>query len=78
MDVAESVDADAGVALGRFESGVAEHLGDVADVGSAFEHQSRDGVAEQVAAALLVDAGRVEVVADRATEPVGADRRADG
>ena len=49
------VDADAGVALGGFEAGVAEHFGDVADVGSAFEHQRGD--AKEVAASFLVDAG---------------------
>ena len=64
MDGAEAVDADAGVALGGFEAGVAEHLGDVADVGAAFEHEGGDGVAEEVAAALLFDAGGGEIAAD--------------
>ena len=41
VDGAEPVDADASVALGGFEAGVAEHFGDVADVGAAFEHQGK-------------------------------------
>jgi hypothetical protein len=66
-----------GVALGCLEPGVAEHFGDVADVCSAFEEEGGDGVAEEVAASFLVDAGVVEVALDLAREPVGADGRAD-
>ena len=73
VDGAESVDADAGVALGCFEAGVAEHFGDVADVGAAFEHEGGDGVAEEVAAAVFFDSGLVEVASDSAGEPVGAE-----
>ena len=78
MDGAEVVDADVGVALGCFEAGVAEHFGDVADVGSAFEEEGCDGVAEEVAAAFLGDAGVAQVALDFAGEPVGADWCADG
>src|SRR5205085_3739089 len=74
---AEAVDADTGVALGRFETDVAEHLGHVADVGAAFEHEGRDGMAEEMAAPLLVDPGDGEVLADLAREPVRAEWRAD-
>ena len=52
VDGAEAVDADVGVALGCLEAGVAEHFGDVADVCSAFEQESGDGVAEEVAASV--------------------------
>ena len=52
--------ADPGVDLGRLELGVAEHLLDEADVGAALEHQRRHGVAEEMAAAGLVDAGGLD------------------
>lgn len=71
---AKPVDADAGVALSRVEVGVAEHLGDVSDVGPTFETEGGDTVAQQVAAAALVDAGQGEVPADLATEPVRTER----
>jgi hypothetical protein len=78
VDGAEAVDADMGVALGCLEAGVAEQFGDVADVGSAVEQEGGDGVAEEVAASLLVDAGLLEVALDLAGEPVGADWCAHG
>ena len=55
MDCAKSLDADPGVALGRLEPGMSEHLGDVTDVRSTFEHQGGHAVAEQMAATSLVD-----------------------
>jgi hypothetical protein len=45
------------VERGSFEVCVAEHLGDVADAGAAFEHQGGDGVAQEVTASFLVDPG---------------------
>ena len=39
VDGSQPLDADARVALGGFEPGLAEHLGDVANVGAALEHQ---------------------------------------
>ena len=66
VDVSQLVDADAGVALGCFEAGVAEEFGDVADVCSAFEHQRGDGVAEEVTASLLMNARACKVRADLA------------
>lgn len=78
VDRSEAVDAHMGVALGCLEAGVAEHFGDVADVGSAFQQQGGDGVPEEVAAPFLVDVGVVQVAPDLAREPVGADRCADG
>lgn len=74
MDRAEAVDADVGVALGCLEACVAEHLGDVADVGSAFEQEGGDAVSEKVAAPFLVDVSVAQVAPDLAREPVGADR----
>ena len=40
--------------------GVAEHLLDEADIGAVFQHQGGHGVAEQVAAAVLVHVGQVQ------------------
>jgi hypothetical protein len=37
VNCSKPLDADAGVALGRVQIGVAEHLGDVSDVGPALE-----------------------------------------
>jgi hypothetical protein len=64
VDGPEPVDADVGVALGGLETGVAEHLGDVADVGSSFEHEGGDGVAHEMAAAALVHARGCDVGPD--------------
>ena len=74
VDGPEPVDGHVGVALGGFEAGVAEHLGDVADVGAAFEHQGSHGVAQQVAAPSLVDTSSSEVPADLTAQPVRAQR----
>ncbi len=72
----EPFDAHACVALGGVQIGMSEHLGDVPDVGSAFEHECCNGVAEQVAAPVLVDAGGGQVVAHPAAQPVRAERSA--
>jgi hypothetical protein len=67
-------DADVGVALGRLQAYVAEHLGDLADVRPALEHQRRHRVAQQVTAAALGDPGDGQVPAHLAAEPVRAER----
>ena len=54
--LAASAVGDVGVALGRSEIGVAEHLLDAAQVGAAFEQVCRERVAEEV----RVDAPRFE------------------
>jgi hypothetical protein len=61
--------------LGGLEPGVAEHLGHVADVRSALEHQGGHGVSQQVAAAALVDACGGQISPHPATQPVRAQRR---
>jgi hypothetical protein len=51
VDLLRSLDADMGVALGGVELAVTKHFLDVADVGAAFEHQRREGVAQQITCA---------------------------
>ena len=67
MHFGEFVDADPGVDLGGFESGAAEQLGDVSDVGGAFEHPRRRSVSEEVAGAGFGGAG-LDIGADRTRE----------
>jgi hypothetical protein len=60
---AQSVNADPGVTLSRLEPGMTEHLGDVADIGPAFEHECRHGVTKKVTATSLLNAGLGDVMA---------------
>jgi hypothetical protein len=71
VDSSKSVDTDSRIALSRFKSGVSQHLGDIADIGSTFEHQGRDAVTQEVAATALVDARSRETEAHLATEIPG-------
>ena len=73
VDFGEFVDTDPSVDLGGFESGVAEQLGDVADVGTTFEHPRRRGVTQEVAGAGFAGAG-MDIGADRTREPVERQR----
>jgi hypothetical protein len=50
----ESVNTDSRITLGSFESGVSEHLGDVADVSPAFEHQGCNAVTQKMATSRLL------------------------
>ena len=54
VDSTQPLDTDSGVALRCLETSRPEHLGDVSDVRSTFEHQGGHAVTEQVAAASLV------------------------
>ena len=78
MDGTKSLDADLGVALRRLEASMAEHLGDVADVGPTLEHQGGHAMAEQMAAPSLVDPRLTQIGPHLAAEPVRADRSSDG
>ena len=75
----KAIDADAGVALCRLEPGVSQHLGHVANIGPAFEHEGGHAVTQEMATALLVDPGSDQAGSHLATEPVrtdgGPDRR---
>ncbi len=71
MDGFELLDADLGVDAGRFELLVAEELLDEADVGSAFEHVGRAGVAQKMAASGAAEVGFLDELADHAAEDVG-------
>ena len=63
-------DRDLRVNLGRLELRVSEHLLDEPDVGAAFKHQRRAGVAEQMAGPGLADLALVDVVADKLGQAV--------
>lgn len=73
VDLLQGADAHLGVDLDGRLLGMAEHGLDVADVGAAFEHQRRAGVAEQVAGALLAGVGRIDMAADELGQPVGRE-----
>ena len=70
------VDADVRVDLGRLQVRVSQHLLDEADVGAAFEHVRRAGVAQQVRGAGLVHAGEAQVALDLVGHLLRLDRLA--
>jgi len=76
MDRAQSFNAHPRVTLSRLKAGVTEHLADIADVSSSFEHQGCDAMAQQVAASTLVDAGTHQVATYLAAQPIRANRSA--
>ena len=73
MDGFELLDAHLGVNARRFELFVAEELLDEADVGSAFKHVGRAGVAQKVAASGAAEVGLFDELADHAAEDIGIE-----
>lgn len=70
VDLAQVVDADLGVNLGRVEPGVSEQLLDAAQVRAVFHHVRGAAVPQQVAGALLLDPGGLERLAHPVAEIV--------
>ncbi len=66
MNRSESVDTDSCMALGGLKPGMAQHLCDIPDVSSAFEHQSGNLVTKEMAAPTFVHAGIGKISADLA------------
>ena len=66
MNGAETVNADPGVALGGLQPRMTEHLGHVADIGPAFEHERCHSVTKKVTATSLLNAGPSDVMPYRA------------
>lgn len=64
-DGSQVINADSGVALGGFQPCVSEHLGRVTNIGTTFEHECGNCVAEEVTTASLLDAGKGDVATDR-------------
>ncbi len=68
VDFLQGLDGHLGVYLGGFEAGVAQHLLDEADIGSAFEHQGGHGVAEEVTGTLPVDTRLSDIIAHQGAD----------
>ncbi len=74
VDLGELGDRHAGVYLRRLQTLVAEQRLDEPDIGPAFEHQRRGGVAEQMAGAGLLDASGGDVTTHLLRQPLGFER----
>ena len=72
VDFLELLDGYVRIDLGGGEAGVAEHGLDVADVGSAFEHQGGHGVAKEVTGASLAELGSEDVIPHHLAQMVSA------
>lgn len=66
VDLFQLPDGHLRVNLGRFQI--------VADIGAAFEHQRRHGVAQQVASSTLADLGGVHMNAHQIAQMIEAER----
>jgi len=67
----ELFNADMGVDLRATQRGVAEHLLDVANVGSVFEHERGHGVAEDMGRSFFMNVGPVDVASDEFADGPG-------
>ena len=73
VDLAEFLDVDVGVNLGRFHPGVAEHFLHVADVGTAAVHVGGARMSPEMAGAGFVDAAAFEELFDPVAEVGGSE-----
>ena len=69
----QHADRDVRVNLGRGQFGVSEHLLDVTDIGSAFEHHRRHRVAKQMTGSGFAEARFLHIGTNCEREMIGAD-----
>ena len=73
VNLLEGTDADMGVNLGGVEPGMAEHLLNVADVGSSIEHVGGTGMPQEMAGTGQGNANAVELLAYPVADELGAE-----
>ncbi|HVB90575.1 MAG TPA: hypothetical protein VND70_00585 [Acidimicrobiales bacterium] len=61
----KTVDADSRIELGGFQLCMSEHLGDVADIRTSFQHEGGDAVSKKVATSAFLDSSKSDVMPHR-------------